>query len=92
MCKKHVWALVFLWGLIFNSVILLAQKYAVTNDGKKVILYPNNIWKYDTAIANVPDNLELPKIKNNQTITYHSGFALCYNKTHERAAGSWQRW
>lgn len=85
MLNKYVWAFVFLWGLIFNSVILLAQKYAVTNDGKKVILYSNNIWKYDTAIANVPDNLELPKLKNNQTITYHSGFALCYNKTHEQS-------
>ena len=85
MFKKHVWAIVFLCGLMLDNILLVAQKHAITNEGKKVILYSNYIWKYDTAVAIVPNNLELPQIKNNQTITYHAGFALCYNKTHEQS-------
>ena len=85
MLKKHVWTFVLLCGLMLDNTLLVAQKHAITNDGKKVILYPNNIWKYDTAIVIVPNNLELPKIKTNQTITYHVGFALCYNKIHEQS-------
>lgn len=85
MLKKHIGAFVILFGLMLNSNPLFAQKHGLTNDGKKVVLYANYTWKYDTAALTIPEKLELPEFKNNQNITYHSGFTLCYNKTHEQS-------
>lgn len=85
MFKKHIWAFVILFGLILNSNQLVAQKHVLTNDGKKVLLYDNYTWKYDTAALTIPEKLELPEFKSNQNITYHTGFTLCYNKTHEQS-------
>ncbi len=85
MFKKHIWFFVILFGLMLNSTALLAQKHALTNEGKKVVLYANYTWKYDTAALTIPERLELPEFKNNQNITYHSGFTLCYNKAHEQS-------
>lgn len=85
MLKKHIWAFVILFGLMLNSNLLVAQKQALINDGKKVVLYADYTWKYDTAVLTIPEKLELPEFKNNQNITYHSGFTLCYNKTHEQS-------
>ncbi|MFN3446796.1 MAG: DNA/RNA non-specific endonuclease, partial [Bacteroidia bacterium] len=85
MLKKRIWAFVILFGLMLNSNLLVAQKQALTNDGKKVVLYANYTWKYDTAVLTIPEKLELPEFKNNQNITYHNGFTLCYNKTHEQS-------
>lgn len=76
---------ILLLGLMLSSSIVFAQQKALTQDGKQVILFPNYTWKYDTADVAVPTQLELPELKPNQTITYHTGFTLCYNKTHEQS-------
>jgi endonuclease G len=74
-----------LLGLMLSSSLVFAQQKALMQDGKQVVLFPNYTWKYDSANVVIPAQLELPELKPNQTITYHSGFALCYNKTHEQS-------
>lgn len=85
MFKKNIWAFVILLGLMLNGNLLVAQKHVLTNDGKKVVLYANYTWKYDTAVLTIPERLELPEFKSYQNITYHTGFTLCYNKAHEQS-------
>jgi endonuclease G len=74
-----------LLGFIFGNRIVSAQQKALTIDYKQVILFNGYAQKYDTASVNIPKQLELPDLKSNQTITYHTGFALCYNKAHEQS-------
>lgn len=37
--------------LLFVACIVLADEYATTDNGKKVVLYPNGTWKYVTTAA-----------------------------------------
>lgn len=85
MNSKKLLYYFLLLGLISTGSLVLAQQKVLTQDGKQVVLFPNYTWKYDTADVVVPAQLELPALKQNQTITYHTGFSLCYNKTHEQS-------
>lgn len=72
------------WGLVFLSFkIVCAQIPATTQDGKKVLLYPNGYWQY----ANSPKQwLEyLPQIHPHDILLHHTAYALVYDTIHHLA-------
>ncbi len=50
MFKKRVWAFVFLFGLMLDNTLLVAQKQAITNEGNVISLY-NSHYKYPRTLS-----------------------------------------
>lgn len=78
--------------LAFSTASHGQEEAIVQTTGKKIVVYQDGTWIYVDSIphyyikpTDIKD-LELPKINSKETIIYHSGFALKFNKTHRQSS------
>ena len=74
------------------QVLSSGQQEALTNEGKRVLLFENKSWVYadsspvkDAKAYNIP-HLEIPKTYVKDKIITHTGYSLLYNEKHEQAS------
>lgn len=74
--KRCIFYVIF----IFNVLNAFAQLEAVTQEGRRVILYPNRTWAYKEDAA-----FEIPEIRSGEKIIKHTAYSLSWNSASRQA-------
>jgi endonuclease G len=71
---------------LFENSLVFSQIHAITDDGKKVILYNNGFWEFENASSNhLTIYYPKYKISSAEKVLNHTAYSLSYDTIHHLA-------